>query len=168
VRGLSSSVASSRQTPIDPARTRHTHPGSGPLRRRSANRSTDWARRFRQIDQCGAFGGLRYTHTGCPCRSLCRLPARIMNASAYNLAHALGLLPWQDEGIVNFNELSASGLVRDAKNTPPTCSRWRMDTSDCPFVHAEPCHPPWVDGCGRLTRLLVAREEPFDEGCCRR
>jgi len=53
----------------------------------------------------------------------------IMNASAYNLAHALGLLPWQDEGIVNFNELSASSLVRDARNTPPTCGKWRMDTS---------------------------------------
>jgi hypothetical protein len=34
----------------------------------------------------------------------------------------------RDEGIVNFNELSASDL-RDARNTPPTCSKWRMDTS---------------------------------------
>ena len=37
----------------------------------------------------------------------------------------------RDEGIVNFNELSASDL-RDARNTPPTCSKWRMDTSALP------------------------------------
>jgi hypothetical protein len=59
-------------------RTRHTHPRSGPAYRRSANRSTDWARCFRRTDHCGAFGGLRCTHTSSSCRSFCRRPARVV------------------------------------------------------------------------------------------
>ena len=80
--GLSSFWSIISPTPIDPARASGAHDtliralGSGLSA--FGEQIKGRARRFRRTDQCGAFGGLRYTHTSCPYRPFCRRPARVV------------------------------------------------------------------------------------------